>query len=105
MIIETSANQFYRVREAGDAALAHCWIGTQVKRVKGAWVDKAKARTELVRKAACRVVAPKMVVAATEIVGGELVVCEGDALGPVVARFPRTVEGHARATAYAEAVS
>ncbi|MFC7700933.1 hypothetical protein ACFQX9_30155 [Bradyrhizobium sp. GCM10028915] len=55
-IIETSANQFYRVTETGDANLAHVWNGVQVKRVKGGWADKAKARTELVRKVGCRVV-------------------------------------------------
>lgn len=56
MIIETSSNQFYRVRETNDPALAHVWYGEAVKLVKGEWVNKAKARTELVRKAATRVV-------------------------------------------------
>lgn len=56
MIIETSDNRFYQVRETGDANLAHVWVGHAVKRVKGAWVAKAKARTELVRKAASRIV-------------------------------------------------
>jgi len=53
-IIETSANQFYRVTETNDPALAHVWRGVEVKRVKGQWVDKAKARPQLVRKAASR---------------------------------------------------
>lgn len=58
MIIETSANQLYLVRETGNPATAHCWIGTAVKRVAGgAFVPKAKARPEFVRKAACRIVA------------------------------------------------
>lgn len=56
MIIETSANQFFRVTETGDANLAHVWNGVQVKRSKGAWVDRAKARTVLVRKDSSRVV-------------------------------------------------
>jgi hypothetical protein len=56
MIIETSCNRFYQVQELNDANLAHVWTGFQVKRVKGAWVAKAKARVELVRKAASRVV-------------------------------------------------
>jgi hypothetical protein len=47
----------------------------------------------------------KLVVAATEIVGGELVICQGDALGPVVARFPRTAEGSARAHAIADTIT
>lgn len=46
---------------------------------------------------------PARVVAATSIVGGELVVCDGDANGPVIGRFPRTEDGHRAATAMAEA--
>lgn len=57
MIIETSANQLYLVRETGNPATAHCWIGIAVKRVAGAYVPKAKARPEMVRKAASRIVA------------------------------------------------
>lgn len=34
-----------------------------------------------------------LVITQTEIVGGEYAVCEGDALGRVVATFPRTPEG------------
>jgi hypothetical protein len=56
LIIETSANELYRVRETGNPDLAHCWIGIAVKRVKGEFVPKAKRREELVRKAACRFV-------------------------------------------------
>jgi hypothetical protein len=56
MIIETSDNRFYQVQELNDADLSHVWTGFQVKRTKGAWVAKAKARVELVRKAASRVV-------------------------------------------------
>lgn len=56
MVIETSANHFYQVRETNDANLAHVWFGLAVKRAKGAWVPKAKAREVLVRKEASRVV-------------------------------------------------
>lgn len=57
MIIETSWNEFYRVRETGDANLAHVWLGIAVKKAKGGtFVPKAKARTELVRKEASRIV-------------------------------------------------
>lgn len=55
MIIETSSNQLFRVRETGNADLEHVWIGVAVKRVKGEYVPKAKAREILVRKAGCRV--------------------------------------------------
>jgi hypothetical protein len=56
MIIETTCNHLYRVRETGDANLAHVWFGIEVKRVKGAYVPKAKARETLVRKEASRLV-------------------------------------------------
>lgn len=57
MIIETSSNQVYAVQEAADAALAHCWIGVEVKHAKGGgWTPKAKARPVLVRKAGSRVI-------------------------------------------------
>lgn len=56
MIIETSCNQFYQVRETNDANLAHVWYGQKVKRSKGEFVPVAKIRTELVRKAASRIV-------------------------------------------------
>jgi len=52
MIIETSANQFYQVRETNNPNLAHVWFGVEVKRAKGQWVPKAKAREMLVRKEA-----------------------------------------------------
>ena len=57
MIIETSANQFFKVRETGDPALSHGWYGIEVKRVKGEYVPKANAREILVRKAFTRIVA------------------------------------------------
>ena len=56
MIIETSDNRLYQV-EPAPADIPQCWIGIQVKRAKGGgYVPKAKARRELVRKAASRVV-------------------------------------------------
>ena len=58
MIIETTANQFFRVRETGSANLDHVWHGVEVKRVRGTFVDKAKARETLVRKVGARVVQP-----------------------------------------------
>jgi hypothetical protein len=63
MIIETSANQFYRVTETDKPGLDHCWYGYSVKRVRGEFVltshgKRASAlnRPELVRKAASRIV-------------------------------------------------
>ena len=56
MIIETSDNRFFNVRETGDVNLAHVWIGIEVKKVRGAYEPKAKARATLVRKAASRIV-------------------------------------------------
>ena len=56
MIIETSDNRLYSVRETGDPDLAHVWIGVEVKKIRGAYVPKAKARPTLVRKDATRIV-------------------------------------------------
>lgn len=56
MIIETSANQFFRVTETGDVNLSHVWNGVEVKKVKGTFVDKKNSRSVLVRKEATRVV-------------------------------------------------
>jgi hypothetical protein len=56
VIIETTDNRFFNVRETGDANLAHVWIGIEVKRVRGAYEPKAKARPTLVRKEASRIV-------------------------------------------------
>lgn len=52
-IIETSSNQFFSVTDV--AGIDHAWSGIEVKRVKGEWVPKAKARPMLVRKAATRI--------------------------------------------------
>lgn len=54
-IIETSANQLFRVRDAGPG-LEHAWFGVEVKRTKDGFAPKAKAREVMVRKAASRVV-------------------------------------------------
>ena len=56
MIIETSCNRFYKVRETGDADLAHVWLGVEQKRVRGSFVPKKNAVEVLVRKAATRIV-------------------------------------------------
>ncbi len=55
-IIETSAGQHYAVRDTGDPALAHVWLGIAVKRSKGAWSPKTKAREILIRKEGSRLV-------------------------------------------------
>jgi len=59
MIIETSANQFFRVTETNSPELSHCWLGVAVKKSRGVWVNKANAREILVRKEATRVVEPE----------------------------------------------
>ena len=56
MIIETSDNRFYRVTEPTDPDVAHLWHGFRVKKVRGQWVEAAKAQLTYVRKAATRVV-------------------------------------------------
>lgn len=56
MIIETSANRFYSVRDTNDASLAHVWFGVEVKKVRGDFIPKKNARQELVRKEASRTV-------------------------------------------------
>lgn len=55
-IVETLAGQFFRVRETGDPRADHVWLGVEVKRVRGGFADKAKAREILVRKLGCRAV-------------------------------------------------
>jgi hypothetical protein len=56
MIVETSANYFYRVWETNHPELQHLWYGQAVKRRNGHWTNKATKHVELVRKAGCRVV-------------------------------------------------
>ena len=48
MIVETTSNQIYRVEPADG--IDHAWQGVEVKRAKGEYVPKAKARVVLVRK-------------------------------------------------------
>lgn len=56
-VIETSDNRFYSVRETNDPNLVHVWFGIPVRNTaRDGYVVKAKARVELVRKAASRVV-------------------------------------------------
>ena len=56
MIIETSANEFYQVRDTGNEALDHVWYGQKVKRIAGGFVPVKKIRLELVRKLGCKIV-------------------------------------------------
>lgn len=57
MIIETSGNQLFAVREPTDEALNHCWIGRAVKRAAGRrFVFKSHSLPILVRKAATKVI-------------------------------------------------
>jgi len=56
MVVETSCNHFYSVKPTGNPNLDHVWMGVEVKKVRGEWVPKAKARPTLVRKAATRIV-------------------------------------------------
>lgn len=64
MIIETSDNRFYRVREHDAACMAHCYLGVELKRDRKTGEFKSRrpfghrlyGHEELVRKAATRVV-------------------------------------------------
>jgi hypothetical protein len=66
MIIETSSNQLYEVKDPIDPNLRHVWLGVPVKReryaegdaIKVRFVPKARASVRLIRKEACRVVQP-----------------------------------------------
>ena len=48
---------------------------------------------------------PRFVVAVSSLFGTEFYVLEGNACGPMVARYPRTEEGYAEAVQYAESRS
>jgi hypothetical protein len=51
-IVEMTDNTFYMVEEMKDPSLAHCYLGIAVKKVRGAWEPKAKAKWgQLVSKA------------------------------------------------------
>lgn len=62
MIIETSDNRFYRVREHTEVCMSHCYLGVELKRGKGGFKPRRPLghrlynHEELVRKAATRVV-------------------------------------------------
>jgi hypothetical protein len=56
-IIEDTANRLWAVWATGDANLEHVYYGIEVKRAKGGFQPKAKARATLVRKAATHLVA------------------------------------------------
>jgi hypothetical protein len=57
MLIETSDNRLYDVKDAGPD-YPQAWIGTRVKRgkIRGTYVPAANARPELVRKAGCKII-------------------------------------------------
>lgn len=63
-IVQDLAGQFFQVRDAGSADLAHVFHGMAVKRVGGGFAPKKGAREILVRKVGCRVVAALAVKAA-----------------------------------------
>jgi hypothetical protein len=60
VIVETSDNRFFAVREYGDPSIQHCWIGYEVKKRKdGRYTAKIKTKTPrltLVRKAASKII-------------------------------------------------
>jgi hypothetical protein len=61
MIVETSDNRFYSVRETGNPDLGHLWVGIEVRLTKGKWVKRPNRRgggnrPQLIRKAASKVI-------------------------------------------------
>lgn len=64
MIIETSDNRFYRVREHSAPAMTHCYLGVELVRDRKTKAFKARRpfghrlhnHEELIRKAATRIV-------------------------------------------------
>lgn len=56
MIIQTTCSRLFQVSPAGPG-LDHVWTGVEVRRVKGGFAPKAKAKPTLVRKAGARPVA------------------------------------------------
>jgi hypothetical protein len=54
MIIETSANQVFKVKPAAD--IEHAWLGVELNR--RTLQPKKNAREILVRKAGCKVLQP-----------------------------------------------
>ena len=57
MIIQTSDNRFFRLADHADPDMSHVWLGFEVKKARGGFVDKKNAREMLVRKAASQIVA------------------------------------------------
>jgi len=53
LIVETSDNRLFEVRDAGDD-YPHAWIGHEVKKTKAGYVPKARSREILVRRAGCK---------------------------------------------------
>jgi hypothetical protein len=53
-IIETTAGQQFRVRDAGSADLAHAWLGIEIN--KRTQQPKKNAREILVRRAGARLI-------------------------------------------------
>lgn len=54
MIIETSSNQLFRVKDI--VGIEHAWEGVEVKRVRGGFESKKNAKPILVRKAATKII-------------------------------------------------
>jgi hypothetical protein len=54
-VVEDTANRLYAVREPADPNLAHCWMGTPGRIVRGHWVPGRKPE-RLIRRAGTRVV-------------------------------------------------
>ena len=60
MIVQTSDNRLYSVRDGG-ADMPQAWIGFAVKKTAAGYVAKANAREQLVRRADSRVVSDEVV--------------------------------------------
>ena len=56
MIIETSDNRLFLVTENKAPELSHVWLGLAVKRIKGGFTLRAKAKPLLVRKAGSQII-------------------------------------------------
>jgi hypothetical protein len=56
LIAETSCGRLFAVRDTGSPDLAHVWHGIEVRRTRGGFAPKSKARTVLVRKAGSRLI-------------------------------------------------
>lgn len=56
MIIETSDNRLFLVTEYKAPELSHVWAAVPVKRIKGGFTLRAKAKPLLVRKAGSQII-------------------------------------------------